>query len=117
MPYPNAEFPYGKHLIPLMYKFQFARNIRNAYFFSLGVEIFIVQTLWIDFWNVALVAMYLFYYRNPVLSHQCKKIVWAQNKEESMKHLVEGQINFWLSLEEYTQIMNVKYPSDRSLAT
>ena len=52
-----------------MYKFQFARNIRNAYFFSFGVEIFIVQALWIDFWNVALVAMYLFYYRNPVLSN------------------------------------------------
>ena len=61
--------------------------------------------------------MYLFYYRNPVLSHQCKKIVWAHKKEESLKHLEHDKLNFWHSLEEYTRIMNIKYPSERSLAT
>lgn len=61
--------------------------------------------------------MYLFYYRNPVLSHQCRKIVWAHDKEKSLERLEEEKLNFWLSLQEYTRIMNIKYPAERSLST
>jgi len=71
MPYPNQEYPYGKYLIPIMYKFEFGRNMRNAYWYSFGVEIWTVKALWIDFITLALVAIYLYYYRNPVLSTHC----------------------------------------------
>lgn len=38
-PYPNEESPYGKYMIPVMYKFEFGRNMKHAYWYSFGVEI------------------------------------------------------------------------------
>jgi hypothetical protein len=70
-PYPDIndiEYPYGKYFIPVMYKFEFGRNMKNAYWYSFGVELWTVQTLWIDFISLAFVASYLYHYRNPVLS-------------------------------------------------
>jgi hypothetical protein len=68
MPYPNQEEPQGKYLIPIMYKFEFGRNMKFAYWFSFGVELNTVKALWIDFVNFAFVAIYLYYYTNPVLT-------------------------------------------------
>jgi hypothetical protein len=76
-PYPNKDDPFGKYLIPVMYKYEWARNIGNAYFFSLGVELLTVETLIVDFWNLALVAMYMYYYCNPVFSTKVAKFCFV----------------------------------------
>lgn len=51
-----------------MYKFEFGRNMKFAYWYSFGVELFTVEALWIDFFIFAFVAIYLYYYTNPVLT-------------------------------------------------
>jgi hypothetical protein len=68
MPYPNQKEPYGEYMIPSMYKFEFGRNMKFAYWYSFGVELFTVEALWIDFVTFAFVAIYLYYYTNPVLT-------------------------------------------------
>ena len=42
-PYPNLDDLTGKYLIPVMYKFEFGRNMKNAYYYSFGVELTTVQ--------------------------------------------------------------------------
>jgi len=46
--------------------------MKNAYWFSFGVEMYTVKLLWIDFVTFAFIAIYLYYYRNPVLSSNCE---------------------------------------------
>ena len=73
-PYPNKDDPFGKYLIPVMYKYEWARNIGNAYFFSLGVELLTVETLIVDFWNLQFTKFQLMlYFSNIIPSHviQC----------------------------------------------
>ena len=43
-PFPNSPSPSlddltGKYFIPVMYKFEFGRNMKNAYYYSFGVEL------------------------------------------------------------------------------
>jgi|LauGreDrversion4_2_1035121.scaffolds.fasta_scaffold116063_1 hypothetical protein len=39
-PYPSIDDPYGKHLVPVFYKFSFFRELNNAYFFAMGPSIY-----------------------------------------------------------------------------
>ena len=65
--------------------------------------------------------MYMFYYCNPVLQKNIKNFVW-ETKNESTKQKcfdeeilevnIEKQINFNKKLEEYTELMNYKYPAE-----
>ena len=77
-PYPNEQYPQGKYLIPIMYKLEFGRVMQNAYWYSFGVEIYSVRTLWVDFITLVLVSVYLFYYRNPVLAAHSGGFVWCR---------------------------------------
>lgn len=58
-----------------MYKFEFGRDMRNAFWFSFGIELFDVQILWVDFATLALCAIYQAFYRNPVIS-KTDKFTW-----------------------------------------
>lgn len=60
-----------------MYKLEFGRVMQNAYWYSFGVEIYTVRTLWVDFITLVLVSIYLFYYRNPVLSTHAESLSWC----------------------------------------
>ena len=125
MPYPDKDDPYGKHLIPIMYKLEFGRHMENAFYYSFGVELYTVQTLWIDFITLALVAIYLYYYRNPVLSQSCQEFKWffKENEQQLSNSQVDlamtdrinqnrALINFQENLKEYHSLMISKYPTE-----
>ena len=61
-----------------MYKLEFGRVMQNAFWYSFGVEIYTVRTLWVDFITLVLVSVYLFYYRNPVLAAHAGSFIWCR---------------------------------------
>lgn len=65
----------------------------NAYWYSFGVEIFTVKALWIDFLTLVLVAVYLYYYRNPVLSTNCQSFSWCHKTNKAKLNQEEDDLN------------------------
>ena len=47
-----------------------------AYMLGVGIDIQQVMALTLDFFNICLMTMYIFEFRNPVLSKKLKKVFW-----------------------------------------
>lgn len=62
----------------MLYKYEFFReNMENSFFFAIGVRPETIEDLMLDFFNLALVAMYLFYCKNPILGYKVAYITWC----------------------------------------
>ena len=66
-----------RYAIPLFFHFDSFRDLNLAYMIGVGVDKEQVQNLIIDFFNLWIVSMYLFYFSNPILSKSMEKIFWV----------------------------------------
>lgn len=92
-PYPSVEEPTGIYFIPAFYKYEFfTTNFENSYFFAMGVEPATINNIMIDFLNLAVAAMYVFYCKNPVLSRKTE-LRWCYNHYDWVKDKCVNQEN------------------------
>jgi len=47
-----------------------------SYFLGIGVQNHQIEVLFIDFINLAIISMYIFNFRNPLLFRSMKKVFW-----------------------------------------
>lgn len=84
----------------------------------MGIEQKTMQSLYIDFVNLWVVAMYFLIFRNPVLGdHVTKVIFWRKEQRSS---LVDDPSKFYEALKSYTLLFShvnpgeLDIPKDRS---
>jgi len=53
-----------------------ARDIRLAYLLGIGVDRDQVENMLLDFLNIYIIAVYIFHYRNPILTKSMVKVFW-----------------------------------------
>lgn len=62
---------------PLFFHLQvFRDNLMLSYMLGVGIDQQQVQALTYDFLNLFIMTMYIFEFRNPVLSKSLKKVFW-----------------------------------------
>lgn len=118
-PYPSLDDPYGRHIVPVFYKYEYFRDLENAYFFAMGPSITTISYLWLDFCNLALISIYFFYFSNPILKHKVQKFTFwvkakAKDGEGDLKEVKasekpERPLDIERKLAEYHQFMTAKY--------
>lgn len=74
----ETKIPY---LIPFFYKFKSFRDLKLSYFLGIGISAHQINCLYLDFLNLALISMYVFNFRNPVLFRSMKKVFWSYPSE------------------------------------
>lgn len=52
------------------------RDIRLAYLLGIGVDRDQVENMLLDFLNIYIIAVYIFHYRNPILTKSMEKVFW-----------------------------------------
>ena len=53
-----------------------AADIRLAYLLGIGVDRDQVENMLLDFLNIYIIAVYIFHYRNPILTKSMEKVFW-----------------------------------------
>jgi hypothetical protein len=66
-----------KYLFPYFYKIETFKDLRLTYLIGVSVERQQVQDLFLDFFNLFLISMYIYHYRNPVMTRSVEKIFWC----------------------------------------
>jgi hypothetical protein len=113
-PYPSLDDPYGRHIVPVFYKYEFFRDLENAFFFAMGPSITTISYLWLDFFNLALISVYFFYFSNPILKHKVQKFTWwVEDGDSKEVKTPERPLDIEKKLAEYHAFMTAKYSQEK----
>jgi len=83
--YGNEDFniiPYG---IPFFYQYAPFKDLNLSYFLGIGVSMHQIENLLFDFFNLAVITMYVVNFRNPLLFRSMKKVFWTYPSEYDSK--------------------------------
>lgn len=68
-------------MIPFFYQYPSFRDLNLCYFLGIGVADHQCESLILDFINLAMISMYVFNFRNPLLFRSMKKVFWSYPNE------------------------------------
>jgi len=75
--YTNESLYFFKYSIPVFYRYEAFRDLDFCYLLSIGVSRHQIESLFLDFINLAIITMYCINFRNPLLFRNMKKVFWS----------------------------------------